>query len=90
MKIYNDNEKKFSKEMYDILDTKLRIFYDCYAKIGMANTQYYNAFSIILKGRAVTFYYDRLSNWDYRFENMLAITKTHFETEKNYQFYMSK
>jgi hypothetical protein len=88
MKIYNDDEKKFGGEMYDILDIKLRIFYDCCAKIGMSNTQYHNAFSVMFKGRAATFYYDKLSNKDYRFENMLAITRIYFETEKNRQFYI--
>jgi hypothetical protein len=38
MKIYNDDEKKFGKEIYDILDTKLRIFYNCCVKIRVSNT----------------------------------------------------
>jgi hypothetical protein len=76
--------------MYDILNIKLRIFYDCYAKIGMSNTQYHNAFSVMLKGRAATFYYDKLSNRNYRFENMLAMIRIHFETEENRQLYISE
>ena len=28
-KLYSDQEKKFGGEMYNILNSKLRIFYDC-------------------------------------------------------------
>jgi hypothetical protein len=37
----------------------------------------------MLKGRAVTFYYNNLSNKGYGFKNMIIKTKTHFEIEKN-------
>jgi hypothetical protein len=76
--------------MYDILNTKLRIFYNYYTKIGLPNTQYHNTFSIMLKGRAATFYYDNLFNKDYNFKNMIIKIKIHFETKKNRQLYLSK
>jgi hypothetical protein len=79
MKIYNNDKKKFTGKMYDILNIKLRIFYNCCAKIGLLNTQYYNAFSVMFKGRTVIFYYDNLSNKDYNFKNMILKTKIHFE-----------
>jgi hypothetical protein len=44
----------------------------------------------MLKGRAVTFYYDNLSDKDYSFKNMILKTKIHFETEENRQLYLSK
>ena len=90
MKIYNAEEKKFGGEMYDILDTKLRIFFDCCAKVRVPNGQYLNAYSVMLKGRAATFYYDRLSNRNYSFDEMVTLTKIHFETEENRQLYMSE
>jgi hypothetical protein len=37
MKIYNNDEKKFTEEMYDILNIKLRIFYNYYAKVGLSD-----------------------------------------------------
>jgi hypothetical protein len=59
-KLYSDQEKKFGGELYDILNSKLRIFYDCCQKVGLEPDQYHNAYSVMLKGRASTFYYDRL------------------------------
>jgi hypothetical protein len=38
MKIYNNDKKKFIGEIYDIFNTKLRIFYNCYAKVGLSDT----------------------------------------------------
>jgi hypothetical protein len=76
--------------MYDILNIKLRVFYNYCAKIRLLNTQYYNAFSIMLKGRVVIFYYDNLSNKDYNFKNMIIKTKIYFEIEENRQLYLSE
>jgi hypothetical protein len=53
--------------MYDILNIKLRVFYNYCTKIGLSDTQYHNAFSVMLKGRAATFYYDNLSGKGYGF-----------------------
>jgi hypothetical protein len=44
----------------------------------------------MLKGRAITFYYDNLSDKDYSFKNIITKTKIHFETEKNRQLYLSE
>jgi hypothetical protein len=52
MKIYSQEEKKYGGEEYDILDVKLQVFYDCCSKIGLLETQYHNAYSVMLKGRA--------------------------------------
>jgi hypothetical protein len=68
--------------MYDIFDTKLRVFYNYYVKVGLLNIQYYNAFSIMFKGRAAIFYYNNLSGKDYNFKNIILKTKIHFETKK--------
>ena len=83
MKIYNNDKKKFTGEIYDIFNIKLRVFYDCCAKVGLSNIQYYNAFSIILKRRVVIFYYDNLSDKEYSFKNMILKIKIHFEIKKN-------
>ena len=90
MKIYNHDDKKFGGEMYDTLQTKLQIFYDCCNKVGLQRSDYENAYSVMLKGRAATFYYDKLSGRGYDFDTMLAHTRTHFETEENRQLYMSE
>jgi hypothetical protein len=76
--------------MYDILNIKLRVFYDCCAKIGLLDIQYHNAFLIMLKGRVATFYYDNLSSKGYNFKNMILKIKIYFETKENRQLYLSE
>jgi hypothetical protein len=90
MKIYNNDKKKFTGKIYDIFDIKLRIFYNYCTKIGLPDTQYYNAFLIMLKGRAATFYYNNLSGKDYNFKNIILKTKIHFEIKENRQLYLSE
>ena len=50
MKLYLDQENKFNKELYNILNSKLRIFYNCCQKVGIEPDQYYNTYSVMLKG----------------------------------------
>lgn len=90
MKIYQDEEKKFGGELYDILGAKLQIFQDCCNKVGIQPYQYHHAFSVMLKGRAATFYYDHIAGKRHDFDTMLRLTKTQFETDENRQFYMSE
>ena len=47
-KLYN-NEKKYKKKLYNILNIKLKIFYNNYNKIDLMSNQLQNAFSIMLK-----------------------------------------
>jgi hypothetical protein len=88
-KLYSDQEKKFGGELYDILNSKLRI-YDCCQKVGLEPDQYHNAYSIMLKGRASVFCYDRLAGKGYDFNRMIYESRCHFETEENKQQYMSE
>jgi len=44
----------------------------------------------MLKGRAVTFYYNNLSGKGYNFKNIIIKTKTYFEIEENRQLYLSE
>ena len=54
-----------------MLGAKLQVFYDCCNKVGIQRHQYYYAFSVILKGRAATFYYDYIAGKNYSFNAML-------------------
>ena len=67
IKLYLDQKKRFNRELYNILNLKLRIFYNCYQKVKLEHDQYYNAYSIILKGHANTFYYNYLVEKGYNF-----------------------
>ncbi|KAI0994048.1 hypothetical protein K3495_g14135, partial [Podosphaera aphanis] len=89
-KLYFDNESKYSGELYDILDSKIAIFFDYCGKVGLHKEQYHNAFSSMLRDRARQFYYDQLANKGYNFDQMIALTKAHFETEENKQEYPEK
>ena len=88
-KLYNDN-MRYDGEMYNILNMKLAIFYDCCRKVGLTSDQYHNAYSVMLKGRASVFYYDKLSVGDLNFDQMIYWTRVHFETEENRQEYMKE
>jgi hypothetical protein len=45
--------------------------------------QYYHAFSVMLKGRAATFYYDYIADKRHDFDTMLQLTRTYFKTDEN-------
>ena len=38
IKIYSNNNKKYSREKYNILNIKLQVFYNCYFKIRLPDT----------------------------------------------------
>jgi hypothetical protein len=88
MKIYNNNNKKYGREEYNILNIKLQIFYDYCLKIRLSKAQYHYAYSAMLKRRASFFYYDKIVGRIYDFQTMVAITRTYFKTEENYQKYL--
>jgi hypothetical protein len=90
MKIYNNNNKKYKGEEYNILDIKLQIFYDYCLKIRLSEAQYYYAYSAMLKRHTSFFYYNKIVSRMYDFQTMVAMTKTYFETKKNYQKYLFK
>jgi hypothetical protein len=67
MKFYTDNNKKYRGEVYNILNTKLQVFYDHYITVKMLEEQYYIVFLIILKNRASDFYYNKIMGRLYDF-----------------------
>jgi hypothetical protein len=83
MKIYTDNEKKFGGELYDVLDVKLQMFTDCCGKVSILSGFYHQAFSVMLKGRATTFYYNKISGNEYNYNNIVKTVCKHFKTDKN-------
>jgi hypothetical protein len=90
MKIYQDKEKKFGGELYNTLGAKLQVFWDCCSKVGLMRHQYHHAFSVMLKERAATFYYDYIAGKRHNFDTMLQLIRTYFETDENQQLYMSE
>jgi hypothetical protein len=83
MKVYHNDNKKYSGELFDILNNKLFFFYDIYIKLGLERYQYYYAFFIILKDQATEFYFNNLWNKNLGFDIIIFITKAYFEIDKN-------
>src|SRR5438045_3275492 len=71
LKIYSNDMKYRGGE--DSLDMKLQIFYDLCPKAGVPPESYSSAFSIMLKGDARDYYYDKISGRGLTF---LAMSKT--------------
>ena len=44
----------------------------------------------MLKERVTNFYYDKLADKEYIFENMIELIRIYFETDQNRQLYLSK
>jgi hypothetical protein len=82
-KLYQSDDKKYTGELYNILDIKLRVFYNCCKKVGLQEDQYHNVFSAMLKDRASDFYYESIIGKTTDFHTMIAMTKAHFKTDKN-------
>ncbi|KAI1798510.1 putative transposase [Daldinia bambusicola] len=85
VKMYNHNDSKFGGDKYDILDDKIKVFMDLCRKAGVEESQYHEAFSTMLKGRALQYYYDHLSMKGLNFQEMVTRTKNFFHTVENTQ-----
>jgi hypothetical protein len=66
------------------------VFFDYYTKVGLVDNQFYLAFSIMLKGQANAFYYNKISRRLYDFTIIVEITKTYFKTKERRQKYLIK
>jgi hypothetical protein len=89
-KLYQSNDKKYTEELYDILDIKLQVFYNCCKKVGLQEDQYHDAFSAMLKDRASDFYYKSIIGKTTDIHTIIAMTKAHFKTEENRQLYLTE
>src|SRR5271168_2824690 len=87
MKIYDDRSKYHGSS--DILDTKLKIFYDLCAKAGVQEEDMGYAFSSMLAGDAKEFYYENVMNQDMAFPDMVLQLRTNFETKEHATKFMS-
>jgi hypothetical protein len=90
-KLYTSDDMKYGGDTYEVIESKLLIFYDCCHRLGILQGQYNNAFPTMLKGRALTFYYDRLCGIPEprNFQDMIGRIKVHFENEERSQMYLS-
>ncbi|KDN61364.1 hypothetical protein CSUB01_09653 [Colletotrichum sublineola] len=85
------DEMKYSGEMYDVLDLKLNVFRDNCSKVGIEAHQWAPAFSLMLRGKAATFYFNRICGSNTRdFPTMLSKLRSHFENVEMTQTYLSE
>jgi hypothetical protein len=78
------------REGDDSLDRKLQIFYNLCLKASMLPELYSNAFSIMLKGDARNYYYNKISSRGLNFTAIVKAIQEHFETEECCQQILSK
>ena len=67
MKFYINNTKKYRGEVYNILNTKLQVFYNHCITVKVPEEQYYIAFPIMLKDQVSDFYYNKIMGRLYNF-----------------------
>jgi hypothetical protein len=89
-KLYQSDNKKYTKELYNILDIKLWVFYNCCKKVRLQKDQYYNTFSAMLKDKANDFYYNSIIRKTTDFNTIVIIIRTYFKTKENRQVYLTK
>jgi hypothetical protein len=89
-KFYSGNDLKFDGDFYDVLDAKLKIFYDLCDKADIGPGYYHSIYGIMLKSKAQDFYYQHLFRQQLIYEKMVIKTRAYFHTPENHQFYLSE
>jgi hypothetical protein len=84
------NELKFGGEFYDVLNAKLKVFYELCYKAGVIPENYNMAYGTMFKGKAQDFYYQHLSSQNLTFEKMVEKTREYFHTTENHQQYLNE
>ena len=81
---------KYGRDMYEVIESKLLIFYDCCHHLSILLEQYSNAVPIMLKGYTLMFYYNWLCDIPkpQNFQDMISWIKVHFENEECSQIYL--
>jgi hypothetical protein len=91
-KIYNNDSKKYSGAKYEYIQKKLTVFKDDCILLGITNGSMTTAISILLTGRALDYFYNRLSlvRQNMTFEEIVTSIEGHFETPEVRQAYLNK
>ena len=81
-----DNNKKYTRDAYDLLDDKIRIFFNICWQIDIQEGQFHAVFPRILTGRAEMFYIQYVDRND-SFANAYMAIKNHFDHDVHHQHY---
>ncbi|KAI0993120.1 hypothetical protein K3495_g15064, partial [Podosphaera aphanis] len=83
-----DREKKYTGNAYDLLDDKLKIFFNICFHTRITPGQFYAVFPRILTGRAEQYYLHYVNRED-DFYTAYTKIKNHFDTEVNHNHYFT-
>ncbi|KAF6806255.1 glycosyl transferase [Colletotrichum plurivorum] len=89
-KLYTDEMKYGGGPSY-IFETKVMIFRDNCYKAGIPQTKWGGAFSVMLKGRALAYYYHHMCDPDnpLSFHDAGIVMKSHFESDESRQAHLN-
>ncbi|KAF6803979.1 glycosyl transferase, partial [Colletotrichum plurivorum] len=89
-KLYTD-EMKYGGGPSDIFETKVMIFRDNCYKAGIPQTKWGGAFSVMLKGRALAYYYHHMCDPDnpLSFHDAGIVMRSHFESDESRQAHLN-
>ncbi|KAF6810363.1 hypothetical protein CMUS01_13478 [Colletotrichum musicola] len=89
-KLYTD-KMKYGGGPSDIFKTKVIIFRDNCYKAGIPQTKWGGAFSVMLKGRALVYYYHYIYDPDnlLSFHDAGIVMRSHFESDKSRQAHLN-
>jgi hypothetical protein len=82
-KLYTDNQK-FKAKRYEILNYKLRTFYEAYTAVKILQANYYIICPNMLANDAFNFYNNYLAYKNLIFAQIIERTRAYFHTLKNY------
>ena len=60
------------------------MFFDYYEKISLRERQFHLAFSIMLKDKALDFYYNKITRRLYNFCIIVNLMRSYFKTKENH------
>jgi hypothetical protein len=91
-KIYNDNSKKYSNAKYEYIQKKLTIFKNNYILLGIINDNIITAIPILLTGRTLDYFYNRLNlaRQNIIFEEIITSIKDYFKILEVRQAYLNE
>ncbi|KAI1005142.1 hypothetical protein K3495_g3077 [Podosphaera aphanis] len=90
-KLYVNPQEKFEAKHYEVLENKLRIFFEKCQIAGVGENQFKNAFLKILRDAAHGYYFRHLAEHldDLIFDEMVHKTKERFDTKTEEQNYLT-
>ena len=81
-----DSKRKYTGDVYDLLDDKIKIFFGLCWRLDIQEEQFHAVFPAILTGRAETFY-TQVVERDDTFADAYTVIKNHFDHDVHHRHY---